>query len=788
MNIDAWKKTVTMSVGEFARFSLVSSVSTSASNSLLRAQAGQIWHSKIQSEFKLAPDEPNWLNEQSVSGSIDWMSWKFNLKGRIDQLANDSECITLREIKTTTTPLPFLSEEIKSLNPEHLIQLLTYRELLLRNQEYKDKRFTLELLYVNIGTGERQIHTLPQSAESLLHDQFTKLHEYLEANRERLLALRTLKHNPAYEVPRQGQESIQDDLSESFTKSKLTCLVAPTGYGKTGVAWEAGLKKLASGEVDRIIYLTSKTTGQIEAVHRLQALLEDNESASFWNIRNKQEHCINGEFRCSLSSCRFLSNIKQKWDAKGMERLYLFSNDDINIDEIRDEGKREEICPYELMRAGIGFRDIWLADYNYLFSPKASKLFSDQPNFDPKRTFLIIDEAHNLADRVRSIYSLKLEREVVEYAIQEIQSVSHTARIQLFATILLQEISPIRKGQKLGPHGLEKILDAIDSLAKIVLEEIIDYESFAPSTNELLWAIAHLSQYRKKLDLKLTGWAPSDGTVALSCLDASEVIRKTLSPFSNTLFLTATLPPFDSFCQSIGFDDSDEKRSAPILLTPPAPWRDTAYDVAIDLRIDTRLRSRQESTPILAQTIAKLAESQGPIVVFFPSYAYANATMEALGASSPFLRVEIQTNQGSPQERREYIESSLMLNDALFLVLGSSYSEGIDLLGGKLKLAIVVSPALPEVNPLRDAEMEQYKGNRKLAFERVYQQPGIQKVNQALGRLVRAPGQHVKVLLACNRFAEPKTQKLLDTPYRGGHWIMEGDELEDWLSSESTTG
>lgn len=775
-----------MSVGEFARFSLVSSMSTSAPNALLRAQAGQAWHSKIQEELELTPSEPKWVNERSIKGTIKWMSWTLKLQGRIDQCAEDSESITIREIKTTTKALPLDALEIETQTPEHLLQVLAYRELFIRKPDFNARKFTLELLYVNISSGERQIHSLSEKAESLLADQFTKLHEYLEAKRERILSLRDLTHKPAYEIPRPGQETIQEELQEAIALSKFTCLVAPTGYGKTGVAWEASLKRLANGDVDRVIYLTSKTTGQIEATQRLQALLEDTDSVSFWNIRNKKEHCINGEFRCSPASCSYLHRLKQKWDAKGLQRLYLFSNDNIEIDDIRSEGRREEICPYELMRAGIGFRDIWIGDYNYLFSPQATKLFSDQNDYDPKRTFLIIDEVHNLASRVRSLYSLDLDSSFIQNTLLEFQLQRNTARIQVHTTILYQETRDIEKGQSLGPYALEKILESIDSLAKIIAEEYIDYESLTPETNAFLWSITSFSQYRKKFEIKLAGWAPSDGIVSLSCLDAAQAIQKTLAPFSHTLFLTATLPPFDMFCQSIG--GGTTKKNTPQLLTPPAPWRDNAYDVAVDLRIDTRLKHRRESTPILAETIVRLIDSHGPIAVFFPSYAYANAVKDVIDSTNPFARIETQTNYGSLEERRAFIESGFMLNDALFLVLGSSYSEGIDLLGGKLKMAVIVSPALPEVNPLRSAEMSQYPNDRSLAFERVYLQPGLQKVNQALGRLVRAPGQTVKVLLACSRFAEPNTQQLLDPPYQKGQWIMEDEDLDQWLRSESPAG
>ena len=129
-----------------------------------------------------------------------------------------------------------------------------------------------------------------------------------------------------------------------------------------------------------------------------------------------------------------------------------------------------------------------------------------------------------------------------------------------------------------------------------------------------------------------------------------------------------------------------------------------------------------------------------------------------------------------------WVEESLKLADALFLVLGSSFAEGIDLLGGRITHAMVVGPALPEVNAVQKARLAALAGlGREAAFRRVYQIPGLQKVNQALGRLVRAPGQHAKVLLHCCRFAEPSYAGLLATDYQMFTEIAAEAELLNWL-------
>ena len=138
--------------------------------------------------------------------------------------------------------------------------------------------------------------------------------------------------------------------------------------------------------------------------------------------------------------------------------------------------------------------------------------------------------------------------------------------------------------------------------------------------------------------------------------------------------------------------------------------------------------------------------------------------------------------------RAEFIDEAMRFHDIILLTLGSSFAEGIDIIGGKIDAAIVVSPALPEVNAIQQAKRDYYHSKKLDGFERAYLQPGIQKVNQALGRLVRAPGQKVKVLLHCQRYAERKTKSLLADQYQNCQYIFKDEDLERWIEEEPIWG
>jgi Rad3-related DNA helicase len=224
----------------------------------------------------------------------------------------------------------------------------------------------------------------------------------------------------------------------------------------------------------------------------------------------------------------------------------------------------------------------------------------------------------------------------------------------------------------------------------------------------------------------------------------------------------------------------------PALLRAHAPWRDHSYDLAFDARVDTSFQHRSHHYTTTAATVVALHDAaRGAVAVFFPSYAYADAILKEVAALAPELRVVLQPRLRDLAAQSAWVDTSLLLGHALFLVLGSSFAESIDALGGRVTHAMVVGPALPEVNAVqraRLAEATRAGMSRDAAFRRVYQIPGMTKVNQALGRLVRAPAQRARVILHCRRFLDPGYASLLAPEYQLGTRIDDDEALRSWLA------
>ena len=316
-------------------------------------------------------------------------------------------------------------------------------------------------------------------------------------------------------------------------------------------------------------------------------------------------------------------------------------------------------------------------------------------------------------------------------------------------------------------------------LAELISTQPHDFAALGPGIAALLWQVTAFAEQLQGVSLPLLWWSPREGDLALTCLEAAPAIGAALGEFGGVILATATPGPADAFAEACGISIWR--------VAAETPSRQGAYDVAFDLRVDTTYQQRAGHYPVTAATVAALCRVGAPLAVFFPSYAYAEAIAAELAATEPGLRLELQPRRSELSAQANWVERALAGADALFLVLGSSFAESIDLLGGRVTHAMVVGPALPEVNPVQRARLANLSAlGREGAFQRVYQIPGMQKVNQALGRLVRAPGQRARVLLHCRRFAEPGYSGLLAADYQGGARVENDTELAQWLGASQS--
>lgn len=874
MEFSLENRTARLSVGELADFHLGPRESGDGPQGIWRAQLGTHWHRELRAQ--VSAEHSTALFEVPITGQVVHHGWTLSLTGRIDQLVPPATpshssssaqsgqlrpAARLREIKTVLRPLPAAEEELRAEYPGYLAQLATYLALARLNPPIHPALDAAtpvhgELVFVEAGSGLAQTLAVTAADEHGFTVQLERVVEFLNLRLRARERLRALRFHPAFPSLRPGQETIQADLRAALHARRTLFFEAPTGFGKTGALLECALTLLRAGRFERVLYLTSKSTGQLQVVHQLAAMTApvapavgdvpgssaDASWVATWHVRNKREHCVNTTYHCVRDACRFLHDVEGRWSRSGLSRFYLLENQPRSLDLLRSAGAEAGICPYEITRSALAFNDVWVGDYNYVFAPSNRGLFYDQPGFDPQRTLLIVDEAHNLPSRVADAYSHVFDAadaSLVAEGLHRARSFAPLSTAWDQWTHFLQQLKP---SESLDPAEEDDARHLLESVAKHLGAVPLDFTELGAQVSEILWEVPSVLN-ELAIELPRLWWSPRSSELSITCLDAAAVIGPALRSFGSAILASATLSPADVFADACGLEapprvapnpeftgrlgdlnkrqtrklfkqlstaadllqvDEERRSDEPFFLRAETPWRDHAYDVAVDARVDTTYQQRSRNYPLTAATIEQLAAAaQRPssradgssstpdatacIAVFFPSYSYAEAIQRQLAENSSVLRISLQPRLPDLAAQRAWIEESLALSDAIFLVLGSSFAEGVDFLGGRVSHAMVVGPALPEVNAVQRARLQALSSlSREAGFRRVYQVPGIQKVNQALGRLVRAPGQRARVLLHCRRFADAAYASLLAPEYQFGQHLLADDELEAWLNREAS--
>ena len=729
--------------------------------------------------------KPGASSEVVIRGTWIDAGWHIHLHGRIDQVERADDATLLREIKTLNHPLPLPEADIANRYPDYLCQLAAYVKLARILPEYDGKPVRGELVLVEIEQGLRQILPLGVTLEAYFDRQMEQLCAFLNERRAAAIRRRSLTHHPAFPEFRPEQERALAQLREQATRARSLVLEAPTGFGKTGLALQYALEQLHDGLFERIVYLTGKSTGQTQVSKQLSRMTPHPDDLRHYVFRNRAEHAISSpSHTCDVLSSACLDGIETAWERSGISPADLWKERQPTLESVRLLGAANALCPYEISRSLLPHADILVGDYNYILSPWHQQVFLEAQGFSPERTLLIVDEAHNLASRVASLFSFSLTQHEARQLLTELRYADVTPRLVAALEDWTALLESLRES---GAHNLATeydIADALENLASLIVRERIPWEDLPPAALESLSRLPRLRQIYADTSLERLVWSPTRGELRVSCLDASSAIAGTLSGFGQSLLMSATLSPMPDFLTEVGLEEA-----ATTCLRAETPWREGAYDVAVDASVDTRLRTRSSYYESTAATITQFcATDSRPTAVFFPSYRYAETIRTYLQGVAPGFVVAMQPRGIELQGQMHFIEESLISAHAVFFVLGSSFSEGIDELGGRIGQAMVVGPALPEVNAEQKARMERLADQgQAAAFRSVYQLPAMRKINQALGRLVRAPGQRARVLLHCRRFADKSYQELLDPVLVPESILRSPAELSDWLSASDAS-
>tara|TARA_A200000113_G_scaffold222828_1_gene237163 strand:+ start:633 stop:2957 length:2325 start_codon:yes stop_codon:yes gene_type:complete len=774
MEINAVERTIQISVGELARFQ--NGVHDYVSGGLeWRAELGRKWHDTINEETK--KEDPLAQFEVTIKQNVFIHNWNFQITGRIDQIVSGNQRRKkLIEIKSVSHPLPEKEEYLKEKYPHYFAQVAIYKYLAERDSKLSALGFSAEIHFVDINSGIHQNVSLDEDAEDIFKQQTNALLPFLNDRLNAKIRLNDIALVSPFPELRDGQADLLIKLEKASLDGSHILLQAPTGFGKTGIVLHHAFTHMKKGFYERLIYLTSKSTGQIQTLKQL------NKTGVLRNIqmRNRNELSINSDsHQCSLDT-KCDESFNKRMDVTGLDPEFLFESGNFSTEEAKEKGIEFGLCPYALTKWALQFAEIWIGDTNYLFAPNSRNVFWETYGFNPQKTLVIIDEAHNLPERTADALSFQLSSKSWEYIIENTLLSEGKMTLYNIGSEILAFLKKLKEKELLSATDTYLFLDLMDDFSSELKETHIDSDSINRNEINKLYEIPQIAEKLKNDKENYLLWSPQKEHLTISCLDPSDWISNCLKPFASSIHMSATLEPFDYYQEKIGLPKSELSYAKGF-----APWRSDAYTVAFDQRVDTRYKERANYYLITAETILKTFQySKKPIVVFFPSYQYAQDVKTYLNEIDSFLPVITQEKKISLDEQKAFIEESVSTHCILFLILGSSFTEGIDTLGGKIESAIVVSPALPQINLLSETKMNQaLQYNTNNAFQKTYIIPAFQKIHQALGRLARAPGQKAKILLHCRRFLSPQYKNLLAEEYNSGTIIKNSNDLETWLST-----
>ncbi|HYN21161.1 MAG TPA: helicase C-terminal domain-containing protein [Thermoanaerobaculia bacterium] len=746
-----------------------------------RMWLGQAIHGRYQEEA-LAED-PSYRREVVVTYSFEHRGWTVRVHGRLDGLRNDPDGgLVIEEIKSVRRggTLPPSVREI------YQRQALLYAWMLGRTTAEVPVRAELILISIGSDDVERESLTVDvQLLETAVRRRLNSLIYGWEAERQRLEERKAAAERLRFPYPetRPGQELILAAVETAVANREHLLLQATTGIGKTVAALFPALRYCLAHD-KRLFILTAKTTQQEMATAVLGLLNQDGAFRSL-RLRAKAKMCANDQIICHEEYCRYAKDYGLKLATTGLLNQLYDSHPALEPDTIFNAARANEVCPFEVSLELTGRVQVTVCDYNYAFDPYVA-LTAFGPEEDLGDMVLIIDEVHNLVDRGRGYYSPELSAATARRAAETVGRWGEPVhfRIANLCFKLAQAVEEaVIDAMEEGPGGDRTVEypiqeDRFWSLRPELDAAFVDYlehqretKTFHPDDPfvALYFDFLRFLNVLAISDESFSHCAEArkgDARLKILCKDPSRFLGNILRRTHAAIGLSATLSPPEFYTGLLGFEAG---RTAFVEIPNPFPLENRR--VVIDPTVATTWRERPANYDRIAERLASFADSvPGNCLALFPSYSFLAEVTQRLQMRSK--RVLIQRQADSDKERDLILQAlrSAIFGDVLLVaVAGGVFAEGVDYPGEVLKAVAVVGPCLPAVTLEQELLKAYYQERFDRGFDYSFVVPGMTRVVQAAGRLIRSPRDTGVIALFDQRF--------LSAPYR--HYLP-----PDWLPEE----
>ncbi|MBT2793088.1 ATP-dependent DNA helicase [Paraburkholderia strydomiana] len=685
------------------------------------------------------------------------------VRGRAD--GYDPVAHRLEEVKTYRGDLERMPDNHRTL---HWAQALVYGHLLCRARGFAE--LTVGLVYFDIGSQKETLLTQTHTARELEIFFVEQCERFLdwsvqeEAHRvARDTALNALQFPHAQF--RCGQRELAVSVYRAARNGKPLMAQAPTGIGKTLATIFPLLKACATDQIDRVFFLTAKTPGRALALDAIETLRRSAGSLPLRTLElvARDKACEHPDKACNGESCPLARGFYDRLDAA---RSTALAGERLDRAAVREAALAHDVCPYYLGQELARWADVVVGDYNYYYDSSAMLYALTQIN--QWRIGVLVDEAHNLLDRARRMYTASLDQAALRLA-------RKTAPPGLRKPLerLQREWNAVKRAQtasyQVYPDVPGKLLSAAQNLIGAVTDQLADAPLSIDETSlrfffDAMHFVALAEQFGEHsiFDITLTTdrHAPRDKTSCTLCV-RNVIPAPFLSPryaaARTTVMFSGTLSPHHFYRDTLGLAQETQ------WLDVEGPFRAEQLQVHVAGNVSTRWRDRERSLDPIVDLIAKQYIAQpGNYLGFLSSFDYLQQVVALMRERHPGLPVWAQEPGMDEAARDAFLARFRSANQGIgFAVLGGAFSEGVDLVGQQLIGAFIATLGLPQMNEVNEQMRRTMDARFGNGYEYMYLYPGLQKVVQAAGRVIRTELDEGVVHLIDDRYRRPEVRRLL---------------------------
>ncbi|MEH7415393.1 ATP-dependent DNA helicase [Neobacillus drentensis] len=715
-------------------------------------------HQKIQKTYQEGDQK-----EVYLSTEIHYEGLSFLIDGRCDGILFQDDKIIIDEIKSFSQPLDQLEPEGY---PVHWAQAKMYAYIVAMDRELEE--IDVQLTYVHVETEEKKSLTQKYTFPELKGFAMEVIQGY--APYAKLLHDHRKKRDQSckelsfpFKTYRNGQRKLAGAVYKTIVDQKNLFARAPTGIGKTISTLFPAMKAIGEGQLNRVFYLTAKTITRTSAEEAFARMGSSGLCTKTVTITAKDKVCFQEETNCQKEYCEFANGY---YDRINEAILDILSNENqLTREVIESYARKHKVCPFEYSIDLAYSVDAIICDYNYIFDPRVSlkRLLEEHK----KSTALLVDEAHNLVDRGREMFSASLNKEPFLQLKKDFKGVNQaiydTASKMNAWFIKMKKMNENQKEFVLE-HLEESFLEQTRQFA-MTAEQVLQLET-SPLLLEIYFKVNQFLKIAELLDEHYVIYAEKDRNdlkIKLFCINPSSLLRQMGKGYRAKIFFSATLSPMPYYQDILGGSEGDYS------LSIPSPFNEEQVDVLIK-PLSTRYRDRERTRDEIIDVIQSLLKKRpGNHLIFFPSYQYLLAVYDQFKQIDGDTQTLIQEAGMTEKEREDFLaafkpdQTETLLG---FAVLGGIFSEGVDLIGDRLNGVIVIGVGLPQLCFERNLIKEHFARQEKNGYDYAYIYPGINKVLQAGGRLIRSEQDHGTIVLVDDRFLQRQYQQLLPSEWR----------------------